>query len=159
MLEGAWSLVRAVAPQLAMALNKMITTVTPLTSKSQAIPVTPEGSENVPGAVAIPLAGPDATAVALIEHVALSVVAAAHRAFGPADAHSPADSTARAPSAPADTYPVAPASLRWIQAADDLVSELTTVGSRLDSNTLDGISAHRYATTDGRSSAGVCSTT
>jgi uncharacterized protein len=103
-LEEAWSSVRSVAPQLATTLDKMITVVTPLASESQTDPLVLEGPGNIPGAMAIPLADPDATATALVEHAARSLIAATHRAFGLADDHRMADGALRAPAALADAY-------------------------------------------------------
>jgi uncharacterized protein len=107
MLEQAWSSIRSVAPQLATALDMTITTVTPLASPSHPDPPVIEAPDAVFGAVAIPMAEPDATAVALVEHAARSIILAAHRAFGVADAHQTLDVTSQAPSTLADAYAVA----------------------------------------------------
>jgi uncharacterized protein len=111
MVERAWSSVRLVAPQLAAALDMMITTVTPLASRPQTDPPTPGTPEAVFGAVAIPMVEADATAVTLVEHAARSIITTAHSAFGVASTHRTRGAAAQAPSTLADAYAVV-ASLR-----------------------------------------------
>jgi uncharacterized protein len=149
LLGQAWSSVRAVAPELAEAMDKMITAVTPLAGR----PPTEPAPEAVPGAVVIPMAAPDQMAVALVEHTARSIIAATHRAFGVA--HRASGPTVDAPATLADAYATAaalqlaesrrrcgePVDDRWVTAQrkslhrllDDAAhtDEWTTLGRRL----------------------------
>jgi uncharacterized protein len=116
-LEQAWSSVRSVAPQLAMTMDKMITTVTPSARRATRDPLLPEAMGEVFGAAEIPLADPQAIAVALVEHAARSIVAAAHRAFVLADAPKTAELTQDPGSALADVHALV-ASLRLTESRE-----------------------------------------
>jgi uncharacterized protein len=90
---NAWSSVRPAAPELAGAMDKMITTVIPPSPGPAANP------QEVSDPVGVPAPDPWETAVLLVEHVARSIVAATHRACGLFDTHKTADGPLRSPEA------------------------------------------------------------
>ncbi len=113
-VDEAWSSVRAVVPELADAMGKVITTVVPSAARPTTDPRQAEGF----GAVAVPSADPRAIAVVLVEHAARSIITAAHRALGLCDAHKTPDAPMRAPEAVfADAYALL-ASLRLADGRD-----------------------------------------
>ena len=95
LLAHAWTSVRTVAPELASAMDRTIAAVTPV-GRPPMNPLRPTASEAVLGAAAIPMTEPDLMAVALVEHAARSIIAAAHQAFGVAVAHDAAATLADA---------------------------------------------------------------
>jgi len=94
----AWSSVGAAAPQLAEAMDKMITTV-----PTAADPATNPLKASEP--VGVSSLDPWGIAVVLVEHVARSIVAATHRACDLFDTHKAADRPSHPPeSLLADAY-------------------------------------------------------